>query len=413
MFRKRNFLILLILSIFISSILIPSTTYGFDEDIFNNRINKQIPANSLIQYNFLPWNNILEISTDTFLNLSYSFLTSIFSRQFSLEINNSDPVDLNLDLRIKLSDFNISYVPSFPELQNISFQLNFNSIYKFISNVTVHKITFRMQKNELYGIDPEKNYSLAYVKNEDNSWNLIDTHERYDESKNQTILEGSLENTQANESYYLTLIQTKFNLEENPPNLIWIWFIVLSGIIISGIVIVISKKDYINYLKTRLVDIQKGSHQLSLEEVLENKNRMKIIDLILKKPGIHFNELLRETNLSPGNLVWHLDILETYKVIGKRRISNYVVYIPYYEKNPLSNIDLKLQKSELTLEVLNIIEKNPGIWNSKIADKLNSHRKTISYHVKKLLDLDLIYRKKEGLRMKIYPKLEKEYFQDD
>jgi predicted transcriptional regulator len=65
------------------------------------------------------------------------------------------------------------------------------------------------------------------------------------------------------------------------------------------------------------------------------------------------------------------------------------------------------------LEVLNIIEKNPGIWNSKIADKLNSHRKTISYHVKKLLDLDLIYRKKEGLRMKIYPKLDKEYYQDN
>ena len=50
---------------------------------------------------------------------------------------------------------------------------------------------------------------------------------------------------------------------------------------ILSIVIIISKKDYIHYLRTRSTFIQKGAHRLTLDEVLENENRNKIIDLII------------------------------------------------------------------------------------------------------------------------------------
>jgi predicted transcriptional regulator len=147
-----------------------------------------------------------------------------------------------------------------------------------------------------------------------------------------------------------------------------------------------------------------------MEEVLENKNRNKIIELVLDNPGIHFNQLLRKTDLAPGNLVWHLDILETYKVIGKKRVGNYLAYFPYYQKNPISNIDLKLQKSELTLQVLEMIEEKPGIYNKIITDRLEINRKTIDYHIKKLMDLGLINRKKDGRKKKLYPNLEADYY---
>ncbi|MBD3196611.1 MAG: winged helix-turn-helix transcriptional regulator [Candidatus Lokiarchaeota archaeon] len=162
----------------------------------------------------------------------------------------------------------------------------------------------------------------------------------------------------------------------------------------------------------RQTSLEKGAHRLTMEEVLENKNRSTIIDHILEEPGIHFNELLRKTDLAPGNLVWHLDILESYKVIAKKRVGNYVMYIPYYSKNPLSNIDLKLKKSELTLEILETIEKNPGIWNGKITDKMEIHRKTIQYHIDKLIDLGLVYKIKDGSKKKIFPNLDADYFGD-
>lgn len=201
------------------------------------------------------------------------------------------------------------------------------------------------------------------------------------------------------------------NIQEKPSRN---WFITIIGgiaiIFLIAIILVLSRKAYIKYIKNRSVSINKGAHRLTIEEVLENENRKQIIDSILEDPGIHFNDLLRETDLAPGNLVWHLDILETYKVIKKKRIGNYVAFIPYYSKNPLSNIDLKLQKSELTLKVLKLIKKNPGIWNSKISENLDVHRKTVQYHIDKLLELELVFRKQDGSRKRIFPNLVHRYF---
>ena len=108
--------------------------------------------------------------------------------------------------------------------------------------------------------------------------------------------------------------------------------------------------------------------------------------------------------------MWHLDILETYKVVGKKRIGNFVAYFPYYQKNPLSNIDLKLQKSKLTLEILEMIEREPGIWNNFITKKMKVDHKTIQYHIDKLIELDLINFQKEGRKKKIYPNFDSEYY---
>ena len=94
----------------------------------------------------------------------------------------------------------------------------------------------------------------------------------------------------------------------------------------------------------------------------------------MNEPGIHFNELLRRTGLAAGNLVWHLDILLTYKVIGKKRIGNFIAYFPYYQKNPLSNVDLKLQKSKLTIEIL---EKQKTFYDNRLTN-LRARREEIS-----------------------------------
>jgi len=133
---------------------------------------------------------------------------------------------------------------------------------------------------------------------------------------------------------------------------------------------------------------------------------------ILNEPGIHFNELLRRTGLAAGNLVWHLDILETYKIIGKNRVGKFIAYFPYYQKNPISNIDLQLSKSKLTLEILEMIENEPGLWNNLITKKLKVDHKTIHYHINKLKDLNLIRFQKDGRKKKFFPNLDSEYFSE-
>ncbi|MFX1430081.1 MAG: winged helix-turn-helix transcriptional regulator, partial [Promethearchaeota archaeon] len=265
----------------------------------------------------------------------------------------------------------------------------------------------RYRKIQQYGFNPDGSYSLALYESTQESWQLIETLDKVNESTSEKYLESSIIDLQQDTEYFITL----YEIELIQPD--WTWLIITSSVIaivIIALVAALSKKDYFQYLRTRTIPIEKGAHRLSLDEVLENENRNKIIDLILNEPGIHFNELLRRTGLAAGNLVWHLDILLTYKVIGKKRIGNFIAYFPYYQKNPISNVDLKLQKSKLTLEILETIEKNPGLWNNIITKKFKLDHKTIQYHLDKLIDLDLIKYKKDGRKKKIYPNFEAEYF---
>ncbi len=166
--------------------------------------------------------------------------------------------------------------------------------------------------------------------------------------------------------------------------------------------LIMSKQEYRSYLLNRVMILQTGAHRLNMEQVLENENRSKIIDLILEEPGIHYSELLRQTDLAPGNLTWHLEILDRYKIIKNEVVGKYVVYFPYYGKNPLSAIDLKLRKSRTTMEILELIQDKPGLSQNKIAKEIEKNHKTVKYHLDKLYEADLIEKRQEGGRKFIY-----------
>ncbi len=184
-----------------------------------------------------------------------------------------------------------------------------------------------------------------------------------------------------------------------------IWFIVIVIIlIIVAATGIISKQEYREYLLSRVLHIDPRGHRLSMADVLENEKRSQIIDVILMDPGVHFNELLRQVNISAGNLAWHLDILETFKIIRKSRIGQYLVYFPYVDANPVSEIDTKLHKSKTTLDILQIIGDNPGMYQNQLAQRMGLTHKTIQYHLEKLVKAGLIYAGKSGKHTGYYPK---------
>ncbi len=371
-------------------------------------------------YNFTYYSagNILKlnITSDVIVDLNFSIDSLSWlvfgSKQLKMEINNSEfnhPLEMNFTALLNWSNY-INNFPNITKYNNYLLDFQYNSVYKLITNDTISRLTFSFIKIPIFGLDQGDQYSIGYYTNQ-SDLKLIDTIEI--EGIGYNFLEGSIENLQSNTDYYITI----FKIEKIIPVGLDLPLIITLSILIPisifsaiYIISVISKRDYINKLKKRPQLFPTGVHRLSIDEVLENENRSKIIDLILKNPGIHFSELLRKTDLASGNLVWHLEILDTYKIIKKETMESYVLYFPYLDKNPISNIDLKLRKSELTLKSLKKIEEEPGIWNNKLAHSLQINRKTIEYHIKKLIDLELIYIKKEGNINRLFPNLEAEYF---
>ncbi len=361
-------------------------------------------------------NRKFTISSTVELEINIEYEEGIKNKEITLQIENTKSLSLDVNAKTDYDKFTSNNSPKLPE--NVNNEWIYGIVYRFRANSSIDDSIFLFNKSSLYGLNPEGTYSIAVYETEFDSWHLLSTNEISQEQPTINLLnanggdtsadflQGSLIDLQENTDYYITI----FELKESPllENLWWI-LIIIAGFL--ALVIIISKKDYIRMIKERITPVETGVHRLSLEDVLENQNRNKIIDIILKQPGIHFNELLRETELAPGNLVWHLDILETYKIIGKKRIGNFLAYFPYYQKNPISNIDIELEKSKLTLEILQRIEEKPGIWNSLITKEMEVDHKTIHYHVKKLIELGLIHIKKDGRKKKLYPNLDADYYQ--
>ena len=404
--RSKLFNILVLLLIFINfNILISQVLSYRTENIPGFSTQDKVYPNESVKYIF--FNNIIfDISTDTFIDLNIEYENNIENRQIFFQINNSNPISLNVTSKALMQNFGMPQPPQGPRRGDNQFRYGYNCILRFRTNTTIEHLTVSSIKKSSYGLNPNLAYSLALYESSKDSWVLIDTIEELNESSSEISLMGSVSSLQADTEYFITFYEVTDIFDD------WLLVIVLivSAVGIASLVILISKKDYFQYLKTRTIPIEKGAHRLSLEDVLENENRNKIIDLILKEPGIHFNELLRKIEIAAGNLVWHLDILETYKVVGKKRIGNFIAYFPYYQKNPISNLDLRLSKSKLTLEILEMIEKEPGLWNSIITKHFKVDHKTIQYHVNKLKDLNLIQFKSEGRKKKIFPNLESDYF---
>ena len=178
--------------------------------------------------------------------------------------------------------------------------------------------------------------------------------------------------------------------------------LLITAILFISTLSLLTLKEFRTYIIRRNYP-QEGNSYLTLTDIFENENRLTIINQILKNPGIHHNELLRNCDLQKGQLQWHLDVLLKNNIIKKEKYGQYTIYFPittsFDAEDYLVNL---LAKSKTTSKILRIIQENPGINPSEISHKLNLSRNSIKYHVDKLLENHLIRLEKKGRVNELY-----------
>jgi len=180
--------------------------------------------------------------------------------------------------------------------------------------------------------------------------------------------------------------------------------ILITAIFLVSTLTILTLKEFRSYIIRRRSYIQNSNSYLSLTDIFENENRLSIINQILRSPGIHHNELLRNCDLQKGQLQWHLDVLLKYNVIKKEKYGQFTIYFPittsFDAKEYLENL---ITKSKTTSEILNIIKENPGINSSEIARILSLSRNTIKYHIDKLSEEKLVKLTRKGREIELHP----------
>lgn len=146
------------------------------------------------------------------------------------------------------------------------------------------------------------------------------------------------------------------------------------------------------------------------EVVLENPKRSRLYDMISRDPGITFKELSRKVNYSVGTLQYHLRILQKEKIIRKEMKNGRRSFYAFETRSPKDGFNIlgtMNQLSAVQREILAVITDNSEISQNEIMNALRINRFMLHYHLKCLLDRDLILKRKVG-RVVHYSRVDEE-----
>lgn len=132
------------------------------------------------------------------------------------------------------------------------------------------------------------------------------------------------------------------------------------------------------------------------DNTLDLDSRRRIYDLIKSSPGTHFREIERRLSLPTGVIAYHIKYLEDKDMIISKTEGRYK---RYYIEGKLGSKDKKLMsilRQEIPRRILMHLIMNPGATHTDLKKLFSISPSTLSFHIKKLVDINAIEKVKEG-----------------
>ncbi len=126
-------------------------------------------------------------------------------------------------------------------------------------------------------------------------------------------------------------------------------------------------------------------------EILTNEKLCNILDFIKDNPGIHARDdrIEKDLDITRTPFLKHVMTLERFKLIRSSKIGKSLHYFPVDIPNDFD--DLKaIFSNPLIPQIIEEIFKDDSVSISQMGENLDIYSGTIQYHLKKLMDLDLI-----------------------
>ena len=128
--------------------------------------------------------------------------------------------------------------------------------------------------------------------------------------------------------------------------------------------------------------------------VLSNSTRKIIYNFILSNVGSHFS-LIKKIGISsdiagsPGELIWHLDMLIKFNYIKKLKVKNYTVFLPSNVDNESGIIYFFLQ-DDLYRKILNHLISSKPKERAQIHKSIGEKRETTYYRIQNLIEFEIL-----------------------
>jgi len=147
------------------------------------------------------------------------------------------------------------------------------------------------------------------------------------------------------------------------------------------------------------------------EEVLELKTRRQIYNHILKHPGLHEREISRQSTIPLSTLDYHLFFLKKRGLVTNRSDERYT---RYYIAGAIGIKDkriIAILRQNVFRKVIIFLLLHPHSFHRDICNYLELAPSTISFHLNRLANLEVVNRIQVGRETKYYIE-EVEYVSD-
>jgi predicted transcriptional regulator len=133
-----------------------------------------------------------------------------------------------------------------------------------------------------------------------------------------------------------------------------------------------------------------------VENELEAGNSNRVLHFIQEKPACHLRLIKRELAVSIGTVQYHLSKLEKMGKISADRYGLYKYYFPVGVFERRQRDLLQVLSQETTREILMVIIEQKDPTQKDIVRRIGISSAAVNWHIRRLIDLDIIYEIREG-----------------
>ena len=128
----------------------------------------------------------------------------------------------------------------------------------------------------------------------------------------------------------------------------------------------------------------------------DSQTRSQILDYIKTNPGVHFRKISKELGLAMGQIQHHLSVLEKTGRIKSSKINFRRHYYPAEIIDEEHKVILAFLTNETILDILLFLIEHADSTQSEIADFKGFATPTISWHMSRLIDANIVSARKDG-----------------
>lgn len=130
--------------------------------------------------------------------------------------------------------------------------------------------------------------------------------------------------------------------------------------------------------------------------------RQRIREYVAANPGVHFNALARALDIAPGQVQHHVRRLERADdIVADSKYGRTHYFEPGYDEWERSAV--ALLRRETARDVVTHVLAQGGADAEATADAVGIARSTLSYHVDRLTDADVVERRQTDGRVRLVP----------